>query len=120
MTAARQRPGELGLPIVEVLMRMRDRLLGLSLALCLAVPATLPGGGAPDLHKVPLPEGLVKTAEFSATVVCFLEGPAVDAQGNVFFSDIAGSRILKKLTSGKVVVFRADSGQTNGNAFDAQ
>ena len=56
----------------------------------------------------------------AAAVVCFLEGPAVDADGNVFFSDIAGNRILKMDPKGKVTVFRADSGRTNGNCFDAQ
>src|SRR5262249_27666201 len=55
-----------------------------------------------------------------AAVVCFLEGPAVDAKGNVFFSDIAGNRILKMDTKGAVTTFRADSGRTNGNCFDAE
>jgi gluconolactonase len=55
-----------------------------------------------------------------AAAICFLEGPAVDASGNVFFSDIAGNRILKMDTKGAVSVFRADSGRTNGNCFDAQ
>src|SRR5262249_13559188 len=53
-------------------------------------------------------------------VVTFLEGPAVDVEGNVFFSDIAGNRILKMDPAGKVTVWRADSGRTNGNCFDAQ
>src|SRR6516225_6485517 len=56
----------------------------------------------------------------AAATVCFLEGPAVDAQGTVFFSEIAGNRILKMQMDGKVSVFRADSGRTNGNAFDAK
>jgi gluconolactonase len=55
-----------------------------------------------------------------AAVVCFLEGPAVDAAGSVFFSDMAGNRILKMDAKGAVSVFRADSGRTNGNCFDAQ
>ena len=55
-----------------------------------------------------------------AAVVCFLEGPAVDAAGNVFFSDIAGNRILKMDAKGTVTTFRADSGRTNGNCFDAE
>src|SRR5882672_9293428 len=55
-----------------------------------------------------------------AAVVCFLEGPAVDAEGNVFFSDIAGNRIMKMDPKGQLSVFRADSGRTNGNCFDAQ
>ena len=33
--------------------------------------------------------------------VCFLEGPAADADGNVFFSDIAGNRILKMTPDGR-------------------
>lgn len=55
----------------------------------------------------------------TAATVCFLEGPAVDAEGNVFFSDIAGNRIMKMDTKGLLSVFRADSGRTNGNCFDA-
>src|SRR5262249_22331774 len=34
--------------------------------------------------------------------------------------DIAGNRILKMNSDGNVSVFRADSGRTNGNVFDAQ
>jgi gluconolactonase len=79
-------------------------------------------GLAQDLSKAPLPEGLVAkgTAAAPAAVVCFLEGPAVDAIGNVFFSDIAGNRILKMDPKGVVTTFRADSGRTNGNCFDAE
>ena len=40
--------------------------------------------------------------------------------GNVFFSDIQGNRILKMDAAGVVTTFRADSGRTNGNTFDAQ
>src|SRR5262245_60033825 len=77
---------------------------------------------AEDLSKTPLPAGLVaeKTAAAPAAVICFLEGPAVDATGNVFFSDIAGNRILKMDAKGAVTTFRADSGRTNGNCFDAE
>lgn len=73
--------------------------------------------------KAPLPPNdlVPKDAAIApAAVVSFLEGPAADAEGNVFFSDIAGNRILKMNPKGKVSVFRADSGRTNGNTFDAQ
>src|SRR5262249_16439935 len=76
----------------------------------------------PKLTDVPLPGGLV-AQDTKATVaagVCFLEGPAVDDKGNVYFSDVAGNRILKMNADGKVTTFRADSGRTNGNCFDAQ
>src|SRR5262245_31871169 len=76
----------------------------------------------PDMSKVPLPEGLLapEAKVQVAAGVCFLEGPAADDRGNVFFSDIAGSRILKMDPQGSVTTFRSDSGRTNGNAFDAQ
>ena len=87
---------------------------------------TLPAGPASswclaeDLSKVPLPPGMVgkDTIPAPAAVVCFLEGPAVDAAGNLFFSDIAGNRILKMDPRGAITTFRADSGRTNGNCFD--
>lgn len=77
---------------------------------------------AQDLSNTPLPEGLIAkdTAAAPAAIICFLEGPAVDAAGNVFFSDIAGNRILKMDAKGAVTTFRADSGRTNGNCFDAE
>src|SRR4051794_12780536 len=67
------------------------------------------GAGGPQGPKVEV-----------AAVVCFLEGPAVDADGNVFFSDVAGNRIMKMDAKGRLSVFRADSGRTNGNCFDAR
>jgi gluconolactonase len=94
-------------------------------ALAPVIVALGPSGGpcaGEDLSKVPVPEGLVgrDAVAAPAAVVCFLEGPAVDAEGNVFFSDIAGNRILKMDAKGTVTTFRADSGRTNGNCFDAQ
>lgn len=76
----------------------------------------------PDFAKLPPPPGLVApdAKVVAAAGVCFLEGPAVDVTGAVFFSDIAGNRILRMAPDGKVSVFRADSGRTNGNTFDAQ
>ena len=47
----------------------------------------------------------------------FTEGPAVDAEGNVFFSDIPNSRIHKISTDGNVTVFRENTGEANGLMF---
>jgi gluconolactonase len=47
----------------------------------------------------------------------FTEGPAVDAMGNVFFSDIPNSRIHKISADGKVSVFRENTGEANGLMF---
>jgi len=78
--------------------------------------------GAADLTTVPPPTELLAPAAkvTVAAGVCFLEGPAADAAGNVFFSDISGNRILKMDAAGSVTTLRADSGRTNGNTFDAQ
>ena len=76
----------------------------------------------PDLTKTPLPAALLAPEAKLAVAagICFLEGPAVDKAGNVYFSDIQGNRILKMDAAGIVTTFRADSGRTNGNTFDAQ
>jgi gluconolactonase len=74
------------------------------------------------MFNVDLPAGLVapETKAKTAATICFLEGPAWHASGDLYFSDITGNRILKMSPAGAVSVFRADSGRTNGNTFDAQ
>lgn len=72
------------------------------------------------MGQVPLPEGLVEpnSKVASATVIAFTEGPAADTDGNIYFSDIINSRIMKLSSDGQLSVFRTDSGRTNGNLFD--
>lgn len=48
----------------------------------------------------------------------FTEGPAADAQGNVFFTDIRTSRIYKWSVDGQLSTFRSNSGGANGLFFD--
>lgn len=48
----------------------------------------------------------------------FTEGPAVDAEGNVFFTDIPNSRIHRWSTDGKLSTFRENTGRANGLFFD--
>ena len=74
------------------------------------------------MPNVDLPAGLVATGTKAHTAanICFLEGPAWHASGEVYFSDISGNRILKMAPDGAVSVFREDSGRTNGNTFDAE
>ena len=50
----------------------------------------------------------------------FTEGPAVDAQGNVFFTDQPNNRIMKWSTDGTVSVFMDSAGRANGLFFDRQ
>ena len=56
----------------------------------------------------------------TAASVVFTEGPAADAQGAVYFSEITGNRILKYLPDGAWSEFRNPSRRANGLAFDAQ
>jgi sugar lactone lactonase YvrE len=44
----------------------------------------------------------------------FTEGPAVDREGNVYFSDIPASKIHKIDLAGKVTLFAENTAQTNG------
>lgn len=50
----------------------------------------------------------------------FTEGPACDAEGNVYFSDIPNERIHRWSVDGKLTTFREDSGGANGLFFDKQ
>jgi len=49
----------------------------------------------------------------------FTEGPAADAEGNVYFSDIPSERIYKwACKDGSISVYREKSGRANGLMFD--
>ena len=48
----------------------------------------------------------------------FTEGPAVDADGNVYFSDVRTSKAYKWSIDGELTTFREDSGGSNGMYFD--
>jgi len=48
----------------------------------------------------------------------FTEGPAADAEGNIFFTDIPNNRIHKWSLDGKLSTFRKNSGGANGLFFD--
>lgn len=50
----------------------------------------------------------------------FVEGPAADRAGNVYFTDIPAERIHKVDTAGKLSVFREKSNHANGLMFNAR
>jgi gluconolactonase len=50
----------------------------------------------------------------------FTEGPASDAEGNVFFTDQPNDRILKWSVDGKLTTFLQPCGRANGLCFDGQ
>jgi gluconolactonase len=72
---------------------------------------------------VALPPLLVAAQEdaaTAATIVAFTEGPAVDAEGSVFFTETTSHRIMKLSPGGKLSVFREKSNAANGLLFDDQ
>lgn len=71
---------------------------------------------------IPLPAELIATGEElqTATSVVFTEGPAADAEGAVYFTEITGNRILKYLPDGSWEEFRNPSRRANGLAFDSE
>lgn len=84
-------------------------------AFCISLGLLLltPGAGAA--------EGLVADdakVERLADGFKFTEGPACDAQGNVYFSDIPNDSIHKWSTDGQLSTFSETSGGSNGLYFD--
>jgi gluconolactonase len=55
-----------------------------------------------------------------ATSVSMLEGPTVDAEGNVYFTDILMQRIMRFSKDGKFSIFREKSNVANGMVIDPQ
>jgi gluconolactonase len=55
-----------------------------------------------------------------ATTVAFTEGPTVDRNGNVYFTDIITQRILKLSADGVLSIFRENSNVANGLLIDPQ
>ncbi len=68
--------------------------------------------------SLPLPSA--GSAAQRITSVAFTEGPAVDATGTLFFSDIINNRILTMGSDGVFQTFRRPSFRTNGQTFDPQ
>ena len=55
-----------------------------------------------------------------ATTVAFTEGPAVDRDGNVYFTDIINQRIMKLSADGVLSRYRENSNAANGLLIDPQ
>ncbi|MEC9096647.1 MAG: SMP-30/gluconolactonase/LRE family protein, partial [Planctomycetota bacterium] len=71
-----------------------------------------------DYNDIPLPAG-VEGAKPTSFLV-FTEGPAVDANGTLYYSDIPNNRILTLSPEGVTSVWRDKSNRTNGQTFDHQ
>jgi gluconolactonase len=55
-----------------------------------------------------------------AAITAFTEGPTVDAEGNVYFTETISERIMKLAPDGKLTVFKEDSNAANGMVFDKE
>jgi gluconolactonase len=89
---------------------MRVALCCLVAALLVSIPAS-----AAEQARVVAPEAkLVLLADSFK----FTEGPAADAQGNVYFTDQPNNKIHKWSTDGKLTVFHDSPGRANGLYFD--
>jgi len=56
----------------------------------------------------------------SAVVIAFTEGPTVDREGNVYFTELVSERILKLSAAGVLSTFREHSNHANGLVIDPQ
>ena len=72
-----------------------------------------------SFKTLPVPEGVIEKIGV-ATSLAFTEGPAVDSDGTVYFSDIENNRIMKLSLDGSRSLFREPSHRTNGQTFDHQ
>ncbi|MFN3324394.1 MAG: SMP-30/gluconolactonase/LRE family protein [Bryobacteraceae bacterium] len=72
------------------------------------------------LFTAVLPLVLAAQTADVATTVAFTEGPTVDRDGNVYFTEITSERILRYGVDGRLTTFRAESNRANGLVFDAQ
>lgn len=81
------------------------------------VLAALAGGGA-MAQVSPVAEGA--RPEAVATGYAFTEGPASDAEGNVYFTDQPNDRILRWTPTDGVSVFLEPAGRANGLCFDRE
>lgn len=72
------------------------------------------GAGSPQMKEILLPG---EDWQLVADGYKFTEGPAVNAQGEVFFNDVPNSKTYKVGLDGKVSVFLDDTKRGDGQAF---
>ena len=97
---------------------MTRRIEFFILSLCAACCCFCGAGGRQSTAEPALPTG-GRELQIAATTA-FTEGPTVDREGNVYFTDITPQRIMKLSTDGVLSVFRENSNRANGLVFDDQ
>ncbi len=101
-------------------MTQRSWCVAFSMVAVMGSAACSPSPESPDTSPAsPLEVPVERSVEVAATIA-FTEGPTVDADGNVFFTDLRSSRIMRLSTEGQVTTFREPSNGANGLIFDSQ
>jgi gluconolactonase len=72
------------------------------------------------LKELGLPLAVCDEPAVAASALVFTEGPAADADGSVYFSDIVNNRVMRRSPDGSLSIFRQPSHRTNGQTFDRQ
>ena len=67
-----------------------------------------------------MPSALVAQQPEIATAIAFTEGPTVDREGNVYFTELVAQRIMKLSATGVLSTFRENSNNANGLLIDPQ
>ncbi len=89
-------------------------LVGITLGISACAPAPPAEPSSGEIEVAPTREVEV------ATTVAFTEGPTVDGEGNVYFTDLGNSRIMRLSAAGELTTFRDESHGANGLIFDRQ
>jgi len=95
-------------PVETMKSRMKTVLFVLIL-----LPAPLMNAFSPDSPAIEMGELEKLAGDFS-----FTEGPAVDGEGNLFFTDQPNNRIMMWSSGGSLSVFKEPAGRSNGLYFD--
>ncbi len=93
---------------------LRQKSLPLILAVCLAMACASAQTSAPTGIIAPGAE-----VEMVQSGYVFLEGPAADAEGNLFFSDPQSSKDYKLSLDGTIELVRENTNMANGHYFAA-
>jgi gluconolactonase len=110
-------PGEVGLP-TPVVRASIDSAWWITTCwmVCLAAWILSPPSGLAQSKVVAPGAALQRLADGFQ----FTEGPAADAEGNVFFTDQPNNRILRWDIAGRLTTFLQPCGRSNGLCFDRE
>ncbi len=101
---------------------MKNERLPFTVVIVAAVCATtlflIPAPGVAQPREIATP-GVAQPLEI-ATTLAFTEGPTVDRDGNVYFTEMVAQRIMKLSPKGVLTTFREQSNNANGLLIDPQ